>query len=102
MEVENHMVVEGNYVMTKEAYEKIYELAYEVEDESEEAYWQYLMDQIDYIEPVRACLDACGFDSMEELAEWFRNVNTEDLRDLLDNLETYDKNIGRSKKEGGL
>lgn len=88
--VENHMVVEGNHEMTKEAYEKMYKLAYEVdspEDESEEAYWQYLMDQIDYIEPVRACLDACGFDSMEDMANWFRTANTADLSDLLDNLE---------------
>lgn len=89
-DVENKMVAEGNYVMTKEAYEKMYKLAYEVdspEDESEEAYWQYLMDQIDYIEPVRSCLDACGFDSMEDLANWFRTANTADLHDLLDDLE---------------
>lgn len=89
-QVENKMVAEGNYVMTKEAYEKMYKLAYEVdspEDDSEEAYWQYLVDQIDYIEPVRACLDACGFDSMEDMANWFRTANTADLRDLLDNLE---------------
>lgn len=89
-QVENKMVAEGNYVMTKEAYEKMYKLAYEVdspEDDSEEAYWQYLVDQIDYIEPVRACLEACGFDSMEDMANWFRTANTADLRDLLDNLE---------------
>lgn len=89
-DVENKMVAEGNYEMTKQAYIEMYKTAYEVdspEDESEEAYWQYLMDQIDYIEPVRACLDACGFDSMEDLANWFRTANTADLRDLLDNLE---------------
>lgn len=89
-DVENKMVAEGNYEMTKQAYIEMYKQAYEVdspEDESEEAYWQYLMDQIDYIEPVRACLDACGFDSMEDLANWFRTANTADLRDLLDDLE---------------
>ena len=89
-DVENKMVAEGNYEMTKRAYIEMYKAAYEVdspEDESEEAYWQYLMDQIDYIQPVRACLDACGFDSMEDLANWFRTANTADLRDLLDNLE---------------
>ncbi len=89
-DVENKMVAEGNYEMTKQAYIEMYKAAYEVdspEDESEEAYWQYLMDQIDYIEPVRACLDACGFDSMEDLANWFRTANTADLRDLLDDLE---------------
>lgn len=89
-DVENKMVAKGNYEMTKQAYIEMYKAAYEVdspEDESEEAYWQYLMDQIDYIEPVRACLDACGFDSMEDLANWFRTANTADLRDLLDNLE---------------
>lgn len=89
-DLENKMVAEGNYEMTKEAYEKMYELAYEVdspEDGSEEAYWQYLMDQIDYIEPVRDFLDACGLDSMEDLANWFRTANTADLRDLLDDLE---------------
>lgn len=89
-DVENKMVAEGNYVMTKEAYIEMFKTAYEVdspEDESEEAYWQYLMDQIDYIEPVRACLDACGFDSMEDLANWVRTANTADLRDLLDDLE---------------
>lgn len=88
--IENKMVAEGNYEMTKQAYIEMYKAAYEVdspEDESEEAYWQYLMDQIDYIEPVRACLDACGFDSMEDLANWFRTANTADLRDLLDDLE---------------
>lgn len=89
-DVENKMVAEGNYEMTKQAYIEMYKQVYEVdspEDESEEAYWQYLMDQIDYIEPVRACLDACGFDSMEDLANWFRTANTADLRDLLDDLE---------------
>lgn len=89
-DVENKMAAEGNYVMTKEVYIEMYKQAYEVdspEDESEEAYWQYLMDQIDYIEPVRACLDACGFDSMEDLANWIRTANTADLRDLLDDLE---------------
>lgn len=89
-DVENKMVAEGNYEMTKQAYIEMYKQAYEVdspEDESEEAYWQYLMDQIDYIEPVRACLDACGFDSMEDLANWVRTANTADLRDLLDDLE---------------
>lgn len=89
-DVENKMVAEGNYEMTKQAYIEMYKTAYEVdspEDESEEAYWQYLMDQIDYIEPVRACLDACGFDSMEDLANFFRTANTADLRDLLDDLE---------------
>lgn len=89
-DVENKMVAEGNYEMTKQAYIEMYKTAYEVdspEDESEEGYWQYLMDQIDYIEPVRACLDACGFDSMEDMANWFRTANTADLRDLLDNLE---------------
>ncbi len=89
-DVENKMVAEGNYEMTKQAYIEMYKQAYEVdspEGESEEAYWQYLMDQIDYIEPVRACLDACGFDSMEDMANWFRTANTADLRDLLDNLE---------------
>ena len=89
-DVENKMVAEGNYEMTKQAYIEMYKTAYEVdspEDEAEEAYWQYLMDQIDYIEPVRACLDACGFDSMEDLANWVRTANTADLRDLLDDLE---------------
>lgn len=89
-DIENKLVAEGNYEMTKQAYIEMYKAAYEVdspEDESEEAYWQYLMDQIDYIEPVRACLDACGFDSMEDLANWFRTANTADLRDLLDDLE---------------
>ena len=89
-DIENKMVAEGNYEMTKQAYIEMYKQVYEVdspEDESEEAYWQYLMDQIDYIEPVRACLDACGFDSMEDLANWFRTANTADLRDLLDDLE---------------
>lgn len=89
-DIENKMVAEGNYEMTKQAYIEMYKQVYEVdspEDESEEAYWQYLMDQIDYIEPVRACLDACGFDSMEDMANWFRTANTADLRDLLDNLE---------------
>lgn len=89
-DIENKLVAEGNYEMTKQAYIEMYKQAYEVdspEDESEEAYWQYLMDQIDYIEPVRACLDACGFDSMEDLANWFRTANTADLCDLLDDLE---------------
>ena len=88
-DVENKMVAEGNYEMTKQAYIEMYKQAYEVEpeDESEEAYRQYLIDQIDYIEPVRACLDACGFDSMEDLANWVRTANTADLRDLLDDLE---------------
>ena len=88
--LENKLAAEGNYEMTKQAYIEMYKRAYEVdspEDESEEAYWQYLMDQIDYIEPVRACLDACGFDSMEDLANWFRSANTADLHDLLDDLE---------------
>ena len=88
--LENKMVAEGNHEMTKQAYIEMHKQAYEVdspEDESEEAYWQYLMDQIDYIEPVRACLDVCGFDSMEDLANWFRSANTADLHDLLDDLE---------------
>lgn len=89
-DVENKMVAEGNHEMTKQAYIEMYKQAYEVdgpEDESDEGYWQYLMDQIDYIEPVRACLDACGFDSMEDMANWFRTANTADLHDLLDDLE---------------
>ena len=93
-DVENKMVAEGNQEMDKQAYIEMYKKAYEVdspEDESEEAYRQYLMDQIDAIEPVRACLDACGFDSMEDLANWFRTANTADLSDLLDDLEEATK-----------
>lgn len=89
-DIENKMVAEGNHEMDKQAYIEMYKQAYEVdspEDESEEAYRQYLMDQIDAIEPVRACLDACGFDSMEDLANWFRTANTADLSDLLNDLE---------------
>lgn len=90
-QVENKMVAEGNYVMTKEAYEKMYKAAYEVdspEDESEEAYRQYLIDQIDAVEPVRTCLDACGFDSVEDMANWFQHYSDVDsLHDLLDDLE---------------
>lgn len=93
-QVENKMVAEGDYEMTKQANIDMYKMAYEVdspEDESEEGYWQYLMDQIHYIEPVRSCLDACGFDSMEDLANWLRSANTADLSDLLDDLEEATK-----------
>ncbi|MCD5445408.1 hypothetical protein [Lactobacillus delbrueckii] len=90
-EVENKMVAEGNYEMTKQAYIEMYKTAYEVdspEDGSEEAYRQYLIDQIDAIEPVRDCLDACGFDSVEDMANWFQHYSDVDsLRDLLDDLE---------------
>lgn len=91
IDIENKMVAEGNHEMTKEAYEKMYKAAYEVdspEDESEEAYRQYLIDQIDAVEPVRTCLDACGFDSVEDMANWFQHYSDVDsLHDLLDDLE---------------
>lgn len=90
-DVENKLVAEGNYEMTKQAYIEMYKMAYEVdgpEDVSEEAYRQYLIDQIDAIEPVRACLDACGFDSVEDMANWFQHYSDVDgLHDLLDDLE---------------
>lgn len=90
-QVENKMVAEGNYEMTKQACIEMYKQAYEVggpEDESEEAYRQYLIDQIDAIEPVRNCLDACGFDSVEDMANWFQHYSDVDsLHDLLDDLE---------------
>lgn len=91
IDIENKMVAEGNYEMTKQAYIEMYKAAYEVdspEDESEEAYRQYLIDQIDAVEPVRTCLDACGFDSVEDMANWFQHYSDVDsLHDLLDDLE---------------
>lgn len=81
--VENHMLVEARQQFIMERARELME----VDDPDEDAQRQYLLDCIDANDVVRTFLDAFGFGSIEDLADFVDSADVDDLADLLHDLE---------------
>ena len=81
--VENHMVVEARQQFIMERARELMD----VDDPDEDAQRQYLLDCIDANDVVRTFLDAFGFGSIEDLADFVDSADVDDLADLLHDLE---------------
>ena len=81
--VENKMVVEARRQFIMERARELMD----VDDPDEEAQRQYLLDWIDANDVVRTFLDAFGFGSIEDLADFVDSADVDDLADLLHDLE---------------
>lgn len=95
--VENHMVVEAHQKFLMEQAAELLE----VDNPNEDAQREYLLDEIDRTKVVGDLLDAAGLWSIKDVVSFFEDATLEDLQSLKDDLEAYDKSVGRSKKEGG-
>ena len=95
--VENHMVVEARQkFLMKQAAELM-----EVDNPTDDAQREYLLDEIDKTKVVGDLLDAAGLWSIKDVVSFFEDATLDDLQSLKDDLEAYDKSVDRSKKESG-
>ena len=97
MEIENHMIVEARQQFIMEQAAELLE----VDNPNEDAQREYLLDEIDRTKVVGDLLDAAGLWSIRDIVNFFEDATLEDLQSLKDDLDAYDKSVGRSKKEGG-
>ena len=81
--VENKMVVEARQQFIMERARELMD----VDDPDEDAQRQYLLDCIDANDVIRTFLDAFGFGSIEDLADFVDSADVDDLADLLHDLE---------------
>lgn len=81
--IENKMVVEARQQFIMERARELMD----VDDPDEDAQRQYLLDCIDANDVVRTFLDAFGFGSIEDLADFVDSADVDDLADLLHDLE---------------
>ena len=81
--VENKMVVEARQQFIMERARELMD----IDDPDEDAQRQYLLDCIDANDVVRTFLDAFGFGSIEDLADFVDSADVDDLADLLHDLE---------------
>lgn len=96
MEIENHMIVEARQQFIMEQAAELLE----VDNPNEDAQREYLLDEIDKTKVVGDLLDAAGLWSIRDVVSFFEDATLDDLQSLKDDLEAYDKSVGRSKKEG--
>lgn len=92
-QIENHMVVEARQKFIMEQARELME----VDNPTDEAQREYLLDEIDRTKVVSDLLDAADFWSLTDLVSFFEDADLDELQSLKDDLEAYDKR----KKEGG-
>lgn len=97
MEIENHMVVEAHQKFLMEQAAELLE----VDNPTDDAQREYLLDEIDRTKVVGDLLDAAGLWSIKDVVSFFEDADLDELQSLKDDLEAYDKSVGRPKKEGG-
>lgn len=96
-QIENHMVVEARQKFLMEQAAELME----VDNPDEDAQREYLLDRIDRTKVVGDLLDAAGLWSIKDVVSLFEDATLDDLQSLKDDLEAYDKSVGRPKKEVG-
>ena len=87
MEIENHMVVEARQQFIMEQAAELME----VDNPTDDAQREYLLDEIDRTKVVGDLLDAAGLWSIEDIVSFFEDADLDDLQNLKDDLEAYDR-----------
>ncbi len=96
-QIENRMVVEARQKFLMEQAAELME----VDNPTDDAQREYLLDEIDRTKVVGDLLDAAGLWSIRDVVSFFEDADLDDLQSLKDDLEAYDKSVGRPKKEVG-
>lgn len=87
MEIENHMVVEARQQFIREQAAELME----VDNPTDDAQREYLLDEIDKTKVVGDLLDAAGLWSIKDVVSFFEDADLDDLQSLKDELEAYDR-----------
>ena len=87
--VENHMVVEARQKFLMEQAAELME----VDNPTEDAQREYLIDEIDKTKVVGDLLDAAGLWSIRDIVSFFEDASLDDLQSLKDDLEAYDQEV---------
>lgn len=86
-QIENHMVVEARQkFLMQQAAELL-----EADNPNEDAQREYLLDEIDRTKVVGNLLDAAGLGSIRDVVSFFEDTDLDDLQNLKDDLEAYDR-----------
>lgn len=85
--VENHMVVEARQKFLMEQAAELME----VDNPTDDAQREYLLDEIDKTKVVGDLLDAAGLWSIKDIVSFFEDADLDDLQSLKDDLEAYDR-----------
>lgn len=85
--VENHMVVEARQKFLMEQAAELME----VDNPTDDAQREYLLDEIDRTKVVGDFLDAAGLWSIRDVVSFLEDATLDDLQSLKDDLETYDR-----------
>lgn len=85
--VENHMVVEARQKLLMEQAAELME----VDNPTDDAQREYLLDEIDKTKVVGDLLDAAGLWSIKDVVSFFEDASLDDLQSLKDDLEAYDR-----------
>lgn len=85
--VENHMVVEARQKFLMEQAAELME----VDNPTDDAQREYLLDEIDRTKVVGDLLDAAGLWSIKDVVSFFEDASLDDLQSLKDDLEAYDR-----------
>lgn len=87
MEIENHMIVEARQQFIMEQAAELME----VDNPTDDAQREYLLDEIDRTKVVGDFLDAAGLWSIRDVVNFFEDATLDDLQSLKDDLEAYDR-----------
>lgn len=85
--VENHMVVEARQKFLMEQAAELME----VDNPTDDAQREYLLDEIDRTKVVGDFLDAAGLWSIRDVVNFFEDATLDDLQSLKDDLEAHDR-----------
>lgn len=86
-QIENRMVVEARQKFLMEQAAELME----VDNPTDDAQREYLLDEIDRTKVVGDFLDAAGLWSIRDVVSFFEDADLDDLQSLKDDLEAYDR-----------
>lgn len=86
-QIENRMVVEARQKLLMEQAAELME----VDNPTDDAQREYLLDEIDKTKVVGDLLDAAGLWSIRDVVNFFEDATLDDLQSLKDDLEAYDR-----------
>lgn len=86
-QIENRMVVEARQKFLMEQAAELME----VDNPTDDAQREYLLDEIDRTKVVGDLLDAAGLWSIKDVVSFFEDASIDDLQSLKDDLEAYDR-----------
>ncbi|MFV4955495.1 hypothetical protein [Lactobacillus delbrueckii] len=88
-QIENRMVVEARQKFLMEQAAELME----VDNPTDDAQREYLLDEIDKTKVVGDLLDAAGLWSIRDILSFFEDATLDDLQSLKDDLEAYGREV---------